>query len=41
VRISLETHDVTEAKALRDSLLALFGVKAIHKPARGHSAIPL
>jgi hypothetical protein len=27
VRISLETHDVSEAKKLRDSLLTLFGVK--------------
>ena len=27
VRISLETHDVGEAKRLRDSLLTLFGVK--------------
>jgi hypothetical protein len=35
VRISLETHDVSEAKQLRDSLLALFGVKAALAAAKG------
>jgi hypothetical protein len=35
VRFSLETQDVSEAKELRDSLLALFGVRTAAVVAKG------